>query len=598
MPYSSNIAATSTPYFGSCIAFMAPNSSNNPVRATISSLFQAIQSQCKESYMENIQAYEEYIRALDAALADVRKAITIEAATAAKKRNNLVPIHQLPKELFTQILQQSLPNIKNTLIGDDFKHYTKQYYRRVYRLREVSSAWNLAVDYTPTLWTAISSACHPQVLSNALVRSAKAPLHLTLSETTRVMMFQPQNMVDICSTFLAQVGPTISRWSFVLFHLPGTSRAMVEEHLTKPAPLVESVRISLGASMDGEGAVDLFGGQAGHLKDLTLQSFPMRWESPILRGVENLKIGGTGLALRLSQLLAILSDNRRLKQLSFSTAEMQMDVSAPTERKIHLSLMEELSFSIPGDVADILLKSIDIPVCRNLRLEIDMRNFARPQFLNGVMLHFRSRICESIIRSSKSEVKVMDISRGPLLQPWSIPGKGTRTAPKLFFIFFGCSAESMWSWIEEVHLGLPNKVDLVLADQDLDERVSAIERMARSPVVGSLYLSEDGAYYPTALELLSRALPADAGTGGRRGFPYLTHVSTCYREFIDLGLKVALEKRYKGCVDIRGGRVERPPGLKLNFITMSGEPDFDNARLFIGMDGISMVEVDGTPVLE
>ncbi|KAG9041334.1 hypothetical protein FS837_012412 [Tulasnella sp. UAMH 9824] len=472
---------------------MAPSSSKDPAQTAISNLFRAIQSQCKESYTENIQAYEEYLRALEATLADVQKAFTIEATAAAKKRNNLLPIHELPKELFTQILQQSLPNIKNNLIGNDFKRYTKQYYIRVYRLREVSSAWKLAVDYTPSLWTAISSACHPKVLSNALLRSAKAPLHLTLSELTRVMMFQPQTMVDISSTFLAQVGPTISRWSFVLFHLPGKSRAMVEQHLTKPAPLVESVRISLLTSMDGEGAVDLFGGQAGRLKDLTLQSFPMRWESPILRGVENLKIGGIGLALWLSQLLAILSDNSQLKQLSLSATDIQMNVLAPTEHRIPLSLMEELDLSIPGNVADILLKSIDIP-----------RSDAS----------FPIPICESIVRGSKSEVKALDRSRGSLLQPWSIPGKGTPIAPKFSFTFSYCSTESLWSWIEGVHLGLPNKVDLVLADQDLDEQVSAIERMARSPVVRSLYLSEDGAYYPTALELLSRALPADAGTGG------------------------------------------------------------------------------------
>ncbi|KAG8894179.1 hypothetical protein FRC00_009373, partial [Tulasnella sp. 408] len=117
----------------------------------ISNLFQAIQSQCKESYTENLQAYEKYLKALEATLADVQKAFKIEATAASKKWNSLVPIHQLPKELFTQILQPSLPNIPHNVISDQVIRYTKDYYINVYRLREVSSAWKSAVDRTPDL---------------------------------------------------------------------------------------------------------------------------------------------------------------------------------------------------------------------------------------------------------------------------------------------------------------------------------------------------------------------------------------------------------------------------------------------------------------
>ncbi|KAG8892639.1 hypothetical protein FRC00_011783, partial [Tulasnella sp. 408] len=524
----------------------------------------------------------------------------IEATVAAKKWNNLVPIHQLPKELFTQILQQSLPNIQQTItIDGGARPYTKQYYISVYRFREVSSAWKSAVDCTPGLWAAISSDCHPKVLSNALLRSAKAPLdptlNLTFSEATDA---RSQAMADMCSTFLGQVGPEISRWRSVLFYLPEKSRAMADEHLTKPAPLVESVGIFVWRPMEGEGTIDLFNGKADRLKVLALHSFPMRWESPILRGVEKLKIGGWGLALRMSQLLAILSDSTRLKQLFLSTPKIELDVLIPLYYKIPLGLLEELHLvrpPLPGKVAEILLKSIDIPVCKNLHLEIDMENFEGPQLLSGAMLQFQPRICESIIRSSKSEVQTNSII---LHQPWNIPGEGTPIAPKFHFLFSDCSTESMWSWIEEVHLGLPTKVNLIMSNLYGEEEVEPLQRMARSPVVGSLHLSEGGLYYPAALELLGHALPVDAGTGGRRGFPSLTYLSTRYKGKIDIRLKAALEERYQESVDVSGGHVERPPHLKLNFITLSGKPDYDSARLFIGMDGITTVEVDGTPVLE
>ncbi|KAG8910605.1 hypothetical protein FRC00_007910 [Tulasnella sp. 408] len=484
-------------------------------------------------------------------------------------------------------------------INGGARPYTKQYYISVYRFREVSSAWKLAVDCTPGLWAAISSDCHPKVLSNALLRSAKAPLYPTLNLTfDEATGAQSQAMADMCSTFLAQVGPEISRWRSVLFYLPGTSRAMVEEHLTKPAPLAENVGISVWTRMKGEGTVDLFNGQADRLKVLALQSFPMRWESPILRGVEKLKIGGWGLALRLSQLLAILSDSTRLKKLFLSTPEIQLDVLNPLDHKIPLGLLEELHLEtpqLPGKVANILLKSIDIPVCRNLHLDIDMDNFEGPQLLSETMLQFRSRICESIIRSSKSEVQT---SGRILHHPWNIPGEGTPIAPKFHFLFSDCSTESMWSWIEEVHLGLPTKVDLSTYPLYIEEEIEPLKRMARSPVVGSLHLTEGGTYHTVAFELLSHALPVDAGTGGRKGFPSLTYLSTRYKGNIDIRLKAALEKRYQESVDVSGGHVERPPDLKLNFVTLSGKPDYDNARLFIGMDGIITVEVDGNPILE
>ncbi|KIO16213.1 hypothetical protein M407DRAFT_232998 [Tulasnella calospora MUT 4182] len=251
----------------------------------------------------------------------------------------------------------------------------------------------------------------------------------------------------------------------------------------------------------------------------------MRWESPILRGVETLEIGGLGSALRLSQLLAILPGNTQLKQLLLSVADIQTDVLAPAKSKIVLCRMEVLRLSkTSGNVAEILLENIDVPVCRNLHLEIDMSKFAAPQFLSGTMLQFRAQICDSIVRGSKSQVKALDMYRGSLHRPWNIPRKGPPIAPNFHFRFSGCSAESMWSWIEEVHLGLPNKVGLILEDQDLEGQISALERMTKSPVMGSLFLSEDGAYYPTALELLGRALPVDTKTSGQKGFSSLTEV--------------------------------------------------------------------------
>lgn len=63
-------------------------------------------------------------------------------------------------------------------------------------------------------------------------------------------------------------------------------------------------------------------------------------------------------------------------------------------------------------------------------------------------------------------------------------------------------------------------------------------------------------------------------------------------------LKDSLKRRYdlEMLRGKEGMQVVRPPDLKLDFCTAAGEPDYENARIFVGMDGIKEVAVQGVPL--
>lgn len=522
-----------------------------------------------------------------------RKAFATEVTATAKMMNARSPIHQMPKEVFAQIIQHSLSPIRYSPSCFSLIQVTREYYTHLYRLRSVSSAWKWLVDSSPRLWTEISFACHPKVLSKALKLSAQAPLNIIFSNK----IHGRSGAVLTSPEFLAQVGPTIGRWGSGNFDLSRSSREIVRQYLTTAAPLLESVGISMGQGMEGHGAIDLFAGQADRLRALSLHSFPARWDSQIFRRLEKLEIGGRDLNLKLSQLVAILSNNSELKELSIGGLPVHVDDASAYKYPISLPRLEMFTISqMPLHVTEFLLARLDLPACRAISTRLDNDPLATADAYKKAMLPFRNRLHATLVASSKSTIHFIRMQAGLNLDQvtWEIPGTNTPKAPGFSFHFVDWRIESVWSWVEESLDGLEHQVHLGLHDRRTWE---GIECLTGSHMVDSISVDDQAPGYGRLLDILGACFLNEPTSQARRNFPNLTSITVTYSRFIDMELAESLERRYKTVIGSR--RIaQRPPDLNLDFCDVVGQPHYEGARVFVGMDGVKEVAIRGVPLVD
>ncbi|KAG9013433.1 hypothetical protein FRB90_006054, partial [Tulasnella sp. 427] len=267
----------------------------------------------------------------------MEKASALVAATeselikAAVPLSSQSPIQRLPEEIFAEIVAQSLGLIRHSPSKFDSIHPTTAYYIQLYRFRHVATSWKELIDSTPQFWTEISSFCPPNVVWIALVKSAEAPLHITLGNPIQrgpdlsFLSSAPrtsESKTTTLDTFWSYAGPQIPRWKSASFHFLPNPTPIAQKFLVNPVPLLERVQITrmedFGPEFSSVTAVDLFGGQAESLKELSIRSFPILWESPLLRQVEVLTIEGRGLNIKIQQLVDILRDNGKLRDLTLN----------------------------------------------------------------------------------------------------------------------------------------------------------------------------------------------------------------------------------------------------------------------------------------
>lgn len=524
----------------------------------------------------------------------------MEVDAAGKMMNARCLIHQLPQELFAQIIHESLPHIRGCDSIYDLKSSTKEHYTFLYRLRGVSSAWRATIDFTPRLWTEISSGCHPKVLPNALHKSAQAGLHVTFTNPTRGQSWNPPVSTIASSDFLAQMRSNSNRWKTGIFHLSRESRELVQQYLTTAAPLLESVQVSLREGMEGDGPVNLFGGQADRLMDISLNSFPMRWDSQILRQVKNLEIVGSGMELKMSQLTTIVSNNLELRQLSIGVTDMELDGPTTCTSQISPARLETFRLlRMPVDTTKALLMRFDLPACRIMSIGLHKDPDVATRIYEWATRPFEGRRYPPPTAGSVSTVEAtkLEFSLRPLWLLREIPRtNSSHGRPLIAFIFSNWKTESVVSWLEtlvgecQIHLRLDTGKFVM-------HRENA-KCLSESDIVDSISSDQQTHNHIALLSCLRRTCTFKNEKIIRRKFPKLKSITVTYSGSIDMELKDSLELRYdsESPAGEEGMQAVRPPDLKLDFRTVFGKPDYENARIFLGMDGIREVAVQGVPL--
>ncbi|KAG8955880.1 hypothetical protein FRC04_006327 [Tulasnella sp. 424] len=92
-----------------------------------------------------------------------------------RRRNSLLPVSRLHRELLHSVFQLALPNQR---FGPKYKDHPFQYYDALFKIRQVSHSWDREMSTTPLFWTLTSSEFSSPFLELVLERSHNAALNV------------------------------------------------------------------------------------------------------------------------------------------------------------------------------------------------------------------------------------------------------------------------------------------------------------------------------------------------------------------------------------------------------------------------------------
>lgn len=268
------------------------------------------------------------------------------------KRNTFVPLHNLPAELFCQIVRFVLVD------PEDANNY--QYYSRLLPLRLVTPQWNAIIDSTRSLWAFIP-----------LITNGNRPL-ITL--TTRMSKPLPLTILINCNNSrqanmaIRKTGRHSARWKsldVVLGEDEDLKRILAYPTVNLKALSIEYV---WEAGMTIEEPV--FMGAFPKLETVRLTRVALPWKAPFLAGLRRLElIQLSDCAPSIDQLLHVLHSSSGLQELLIEASRIHetpvpIAINLPELRKLHLT---ELRHSLICHIVN----HISTPVANDIYFQPD-----------------------------------------------------------------------------------------------------------------------------------------------------------------------------------------------------------------------------------
>ncbi|KAG8917502.1 hypothetical protein FRC01_002404 [Tulasnella sp. 417] len=166
--------------------------------------------------------------------------------------------------------------------------------------------------------------------------------------------------------------------------------------------------------------------------------------------------------------------------------------------------------------------------------------------------------------------------------------------PAVNFIFSGWKARDIWPWVEDLIRSLGLRLHLRMDIDVCANKLEDLQYVASSGCVDRITSDQERRVdHLTFLFWLRESFSRESQTVVQAAFPGLKSITVFYSGSIDMRLRASLEIRYESTGGPNNVVIERPPDLTLNFRTIFGKPDYENARLFVGMGGIKEVVVNG-----
>lgn len=295
---------------------------------------------------------------------ELKSKLSERLVSSKRARNAAAPLHQLPTEIFLEILTLCLPP------------ENKAQARERTNLALVCYFWHAVVQSSPTLWSTICSADTIVDVSRALVNSKETQLNITGFWTESYTQWTPSYLQDLSNAqgaFFNEIVIHSRRWRSLKLNFLASS----PEFLTgAAAPQLEYLSLAMPRRRwTGTEALNLFNGRSTpRLRYLSLDGVPIKWNtlsSPnlatlVIRNIRN-------LGPSLSQLLGALSFCSSLTSLSITWIPSLED-SVPVAGPVTLPRLQNLvieSLGVPA--VHNILENLQIPTHCQVHLQLRVR---------------------------------------------------------------------------------------------------------------------------------------------------------------------------------------------------------------------------------
>ncbi|KAG8912342.1 hypothetical protein FRC00_004734, partial [Tulasnella sp. 408] len=295
---------------------------------------------------------EVQVSALESAIKDLQK-----------KRNARVPIHQLPIELFSAILLNSLPQERIIM--------------RVLELERVSTYWWDHIRESPSLWAFAEPG---RYLALALERSGNTPIQVLHPNQWR----SGREAED----FADSVGEHAHRWRVLQYAGPHIS--LLAPYLEEALPIVETIDLKSSEQRDDLPSLDIVGGP--RLRHLTVHNvnFELAVIHPSLSNLQTLRIRSPPQPnIPWAALHDVLALCPRLEELCLAKLGTNDDDTWLAEDSLILPNMRTIDLShVRNTVLSPLLQSARAPLLEKLFIitgENDTTAVPRLQTSNSIL---------------------------------------------------------------------------------------------------------------------------------------------------------------------------------------------------------------------
>ncbi|KAG9043976.1 hypothetical protein FS837_008932 [Tulasnella sp. UAMH 9824] len=278
--------------------------------------------------------------------------------------NRIIPLHQLPIEIFVRIITGALGPLR-TLDGSDSTHLA-----RLVRLCQVCKHWKDVIDDTPSLWATIDVLDPAVITSTAISRSACHPLNIIAAPHGRIR--EDYHVPRRLDEFINTVMTLSTRWRSVqlVFESAETAQAI----MNAPAPLLQTLDLKPTTQI-WVSSQAAFQRTDPQLRRLRLCRVATQWDSCLLHGLQYLSISQLSrLAPSCKEILGILGACPGLVEL-----ELSLNYARPVEgpkraTPFTLTKLQSLSLYLSPTWTLDLLEIIRFPSVETVSLNLDFDN--------------------------------------------------------------------------------------------------------------------------------------------------------------------------------------------------------------------------------
>ncbi|KIO34418.1 hypothetical protein M407DRAFT_218626, partial [Tulasnella calospora MUT 4182] len=236
---------------------------------------------------EMLAQVDNYAGAIKSTLNTVQGHLFRRMSALHTEHNRMIPLHQLPIEIFVQIVTGALEPFRT-------RGWSRRtHLGRLVTLCQVCKGWRDVIRSTPSLWTTIDILDPAAITSTAISLSANHPLNILGTLTPSPVRFWG-NVPEKWSEFLDTLITHSTRWRSIQLIVASSEAAL--GIMTAPAPRLQSLEVksSVPCRVDIQNGGDIFQATGPRLRRLGLHGVAAPWRSWVLGDLRYLSLSGLG----------------------------------------------------------------------------------------------------------------------------------------------------------------------------------------------------------------------------------------------------------------------------------------------------------------